>query len=88
MPKVLAQGKTIECFDKKSLRQTLVQNGIDLYNVNAKVINCREIGSCGTCAVQIEGEVSQVNWRDRTKAIFTSSFSYTKPALRKVKHRC
>jgi ferredoxin len=81
MPKVLAQGKTIECVDKANLHQILVQNGIDLYNGNAKVINCRGIGSCGTCAVQIEGEVSQASWRDRTRLFFTSPFSYTKPGL-------
>jgi ferredoxin len=51
MPKVLAEGKRIECVDKTKLQQILVQNGIDFYNGNAKVINCREIGKCGTCAV-------------------------------------
>ncbi|MFH7028457.1 MAG: 2Fe-2S iron-sulfur cluster-binding protein [Heteroscytonema crispum UTEX LB 1556] len=67
MPKVLAQGQTIECNRGANLRKILLQNGIDLYNGGAKVINCRGIGSCGTCAVQIEGEVSPVNWRDKTR---------------------
>lgn len=64
MPKVLAEGKTIECVNKSNLRTILLQNGIDLYNDGAKVINCRGIGSCGTCAVKVEGEVSAANWRD------------------------
>jgi len=38
-----------------------------LYNGNAKIINCRGIGSCGTCAVEIEGEVSPPNWKDKTR---------------------
>jgi ferredoxin len=65
MPKVQAQGKTIECVCGTNLRKILLQNGIDLYNGGAKVINCRGIGSCGTCAVQVEGDVSKANWRDR-----------------------
>ncbi|BAZ51417.1 ferredoxin [Nostoc sp. NIES-4103] len=67
MPKILAQGKTIECDRGANLRKILLQNGIDLYNGGAKVINCRGIGSCGTCAVQVEGEVSAANWRDKTR---------------------
>lgn len=67
MPKVLAQGKTIECVSKSNLQTILLQNGIDLYNDGAKVINCRGIGSCRTCAVKVEGEVSAANWRDRSR---------------------
>lgn len=67
MLKVLAQGKTIECVRGANLRQILLHNDIDLYNNGAKVINCRGIGSCGTCAVQVEGEVSQANWRDKLR---------------------
>lgn len=67
MPKVLAQGKTIECDRGENLRKILLKSGIDLYNGGAKVINCRGIGSCGTCAVKVEGEVSVVNWRDQAR---------------------
>jgi ferredoxin len=58
MPTVQAQGKTIECQRGENLRQVLLQNGIDLHNGGAKVINCRGLGTCGTCAVLVEGEVS------------------------------
>lgn len=68
MPKVLAQGKTIECEKKANLRKVLLHNGIDLYNGGASFINCRGIGSCGTCAVKVEGEVSAANWRDNAKS--------------------
>ena len=61
MPNVLAQGKTIEWVTKSNLRTILLQNGIDLYNDGAKVINCPGIGSCRTCAVKVEGEVSAAN---------------------------
>lgn len=67
MPKVLAQGKTIECDERANLRKVLLHNGIDLYNGSALFINCRGIGSCGTCAVKVEGEVSAANWRDNAR---------------------
>lgn len=47
-----------------NLRKVLLHNGIDLYNGGASFINCRGIGTCGTCAVKVEGEVSAANWRD------------------------
>ncbi|WP_017318291.1 2Fe-2S iron-sulfur cluster-binding protein [Mastigocladopsis repens] len=67
MPNIQAQGQTIECKRGANLRQILLQNGVDLYNSGAKVINCRGIGSCGTCAVLVEGEVSTANWRDKAR---------------------
>lgn len=65
MPKIIAQGKIIECKTGANLRRVLLDNDVDLYNGHADVINCRGIGSCGTCAVSVEGEVSAANWRDR-----------------------
>lgn len=50
MPKVLA-AKTIECVGCDLQRQILRQNGIDLYNSDAKVINYRLNGSSNSCAV-------------------------------------
>lgn len=67
MPKVIAQGKKFDCRLGANLRKVLLSNGVDLYNGQAKLINCRGIGSCGTCAVMLEGEVSEPNWRDKTR---------------------
>jgi ferredoxin len=64
MPQVTAQGKNFTCEAGANLRQVLMDNGVDLYNGNARIINCMGIGTCGTCAVQIEGEVSAANWKD------------------------
>lgn len=54
MPRVLAQSKTSECMRGTNLRKILLQNGIDLYNSDAKVINCRLIDSC-SLQMQVEG---------------------------------
>ena len=67
MPTVSAQGKVVDCESGANLRQVLLAHGIDLYNDQAKVINCHGLGTCGTCAVQIEGEVSDPNWKDKTR---------------------
>jgi len=67
MPTVSAQGKVVDCESGANLRQVLLAHGIDLYNGQAKVINCHGLGTCGTCAVQLEGEVSAPNWKDKTR---------------------
>ena len=80
MPKVTAQGKTFECPQGANLREVLLQNGIDLYNGATSAINCYGLGTCGTCAVQVEGAVSETEWRERTKAQAASSFFHAEPA--------
>lgn len=67
MVKVQAQGKTFECEAGVNLRQVLLKNGIEVHNGNASVINCRGLGTCGTCAVEVEGEVSEPSWREKTR---------------------
>ena len=64
MPTITAQGKTFTCPTGANLRAALLANNIDLYSPRAKYVNCMGIGTCGTCAVAIEGEVSEANWRD------------------------
>ena len=65
MPIIEAQGKKITCSVGDNLRKVLLANGVDLYNGKSKIINCRSLGTCGTCAVKIEGKVSPVNWKDQ-----------------------
>lgn len=67
MPKVLGQGKLIECESQANLGKVLLKNSVNLHNGGSKVINCRGIGTCGTCAVKVEDEVSAANWRDQTR---------------------
>jgi ferredoxin len=67
MPTVTAQGKTFECPQGANLRQVLLQNGVELYNGATSSLNCHGLGTCGTCAVQVEGAVSEPEWRERTR---------------------
>jgi ferredoxin len=67
MPQVTAQGKTFNCDRAANLRQVLLKNQVDLYNGSASVINCRGIGTCGTCTVEIEGDVSAPTWKEKAR---------------------
>ena len=67
MPQITAQGKTINCEQGANLREVLLKNGIAVYNGNASVINCHGLGTCGTCAVEIEGNVSEMDWREKAR---------------------
>lgn len=67
MPKITAQGKTIDCELGANLREVLLENGIDLYNGASSVINCHGLGTCGTCAVAISGTVSEMGWREKAR---------------------
>jgi ferredoxin len=67
MPTVTVRGQTIHCVQGANLRQVLLENNLPVHNGNARYINCRGIGSCGTCAIEIEGEVSPPNWKDKTR---------------------
>ena len=52
-------GKTVECLEGSNLRMVLLRARLPLYNRVARAVHCRGFGTCGTCAVRIEGEVSE-----------------------------
>lgn len=52
-------GESIDCLEGSNLRMVLVRARLPLYANAAKGLNCRGRGVCGTCAVRIEGPVSE-----------------------------
>ena len=58
MPSVRFAGQTIECPQGANLRMVLIRARLPLYTTAARALHCRGHGTCGTCAVRIEGEVS------------------------------
>ena len=59
MPTIRFAGQSIECPPGANLRMVLTRARLPLYNSAASALNCRGRGTCGTCAVRIEGEVSE-----------------------------
>lgn len=58
MPTIRFAGKSIECLEGANLRMVLLRARLPLYHSVARALHCRGFGSCGTCAVRIDGPVS------------------------------
>jgi len=67
MPKIHFDNKSIDCETGENLRKVLLKANLPLYNGIANAIHCRGLGTCGTCALKVEGEVSSMTtiekWR-------------------------
>lgn len=59
MPTVRFAGQSIECLAGANLRMILLRARLPLYHNVAKALHCRGFGTCGTCAVRIDGPVSE-----------------------------
>ncbi len=58
MPTVRFCDREIPCPAGANLRMVLLRARLPLYTTVARALHCRGRGSCGTCAVRIEGPVS------------------------------
>jgi ferredoxin len=68
--KLVFQGKTIEVESGEKLRKALLARGLSPHNGAAKWLNCKGLGTCGTCALEIEGLVNPLNDRERWRLNF------------------
>lgn len=60
MPVVEFDGIEVKCAEGDVLRDVLLRaSGVSPHNSAAKYANCNGNGLCGTCAVEVEGEVSE-----------------------------
>ena len=59
MPIVSFAGQQVECPHGANLRVVLLRARLPLYTRVARAIHCRGRGKCGTCAVHVEGPVSE-----------------------------
>lgn len=59
MPRIEFAGQVIECEQGVNLRRVLCEAELPLYNGVSKRIHCRGLGTCGTCAIEITGEVTE-----------------------------
>jgi ferredoxin len=60
MPVVEFDGTEVKCAEGDVLRDVLLRaSGLSPHNSAAKYANCNGNGLCGTCAVEVDGEVSE-----------------------------
>ncbi len=55
--------KEIIAADGANVREKALQNGIDLYTLKGKLMNCGGYGQCGTCIVAIESGLENLSPR-------------------------
>ena len=67
MPQVCFEGQDIACPVGANLRDVLRKAGLPPHNGSTTWLNCQGIGTCGTCAVELEGSVSPQNGRERLR---------------------
>jgi ferredoxin len=67
MPTVTFRGEEIECETGDVLRDVLREAGLSPHNGSAGALNCRGHGTCGTCAVAVEGAVGEPTARERQR---------------------
>jgi ferredoxin len=67
MNSIKFKGKTIQCNQGDNLRKVLRKANLSPHNDDSNWLNCKGFGTCGTCAVEINGEVSSITaiekWR-------------------------
>jgi ferredoxin len=64
------EGTEIECSEDDILRDVLLEAGETPHNGRADYINCHGLGTCGTCAVEVDGAVSDPTRRERRRLRF------------------
>lgn len=62
--------KTIKVPKGANLRKSLLTNSLSPYNGMAERLNCRGLGSCGTCAVEIEPDPGQLSTMEKWRLSF------------------
>lgn len=67
MPTIQFEDTEIECEAGANLRDVLREADLPVYNGRSKYLNCRGHGTCGTCAVEIDGEVSEPTTIEKTR---------------------
>lgn len=53
MPKITFNGHSFECPSGVKLRRAILDAGLSPHNGQARWFNCKGLGSCGTCAVEL-----------------------------------
>ncbi len=64
------QGVVVFCSSEQTLRDALLASGASPHNGSAHYLNCRGLGSCGTCAMRVEGELNPPTKMEKLRLAF------------------
>ena len=64
------------------LRTALLRRGLSPHNNNSQLINCRGLGTCGTCAVEVRGAVEPTDTSQRERLRLSFPPHELRPNLR------
>ncbi|MFC3477412.1 2Fe-2S iron-sulfur cluster-binding protein [Halobacterium litoreum] len=70
MPTIHYEGRDIECETGATLRDALKEAGETPHNGLSDTLNCHGMATCGTCAVEVEGDVSEPTSGERRRLSF------------------
>ncbi|WP_265109782.1 (2Fe-2S)-binding protein [Halosolutus halophilus] len=70
MPTVHFRDRQIDCDAGEILRDVLLEAGESPHNGMADTVNCRGKATCGTCAVEVDGAVSEPTDREERRLSF------------------
>jgi ferredoxin len=56
----IKEGKEVTAAAGANLRQKAIENGIDIYTLKGKLMNCGGIGQCATCVVNITVQILKI----------------------------
>ena len=68
MASIQIGNRTIYCNEGDNLRLVLLNHDVPLYNGPARFVNCMGLGTCGTCAVEVIGPVSDPSIAEKIRA--------------------
>jgi ferredoxin len=67
MPTIRFRGEEIECETGDLLRDALLDAELSPHNGASEYLNCRGHATCGTCAVEVSGDVSEMTDGERRR---------------------
>lgn len=70
MPTISYEDERIECEAGDELRTVLLAANKSPHNGASSTLNCRGHATCGTCAVEISGRVSEMSADERRRLSF------------------
>ena len=67
MPTIEFRGREIECEEGAVLRDALLEAGESPHNGASSYLNCGGRATCGTCAVAVDGPVSEMGTAEKRR---------------------